>query len=90
MDEWMMDKWSGWRWRKTNEALNVVWLQDWNVFLSAGVGFHEVYAASKFAIEGFCESVAVQLLKFNVTLVSLSTQQQYSVASQSITNFVLS
>ncbi|XP_046898256.1 retinol dehydrogenase 8-like [Hypomesus transpacificus] len=33
-----------------------------------GVVFNDVYAASKFAIEGFCESLAVQLLKFNVTM----------------------
>nr|AAH59640.1 Retinol dehydrogenase 8 like [Danio rerio]AAP74565.1 photoreceptor associated retinol dehydrogenase type 1 [Danio rerio] len=33
-----------------------------------GVAFNDVYAASKFAIEGFCESLAVQLLKFNVTM----------------------
>ena len=33
----------------------------------AGVVFNDVYAASKFAMEGFCESLAVQLLKFNVT-----------------------
>ncbi len=33
---------------------------------SAGVVFNDVYTASKFAIEGFCESMAVQLLKFNV------------------------
>lgn len=32
-----------------------------------GVVFNDVYAASKFAMEGFCESLAVQLLKFNVT-----------------------
>ncbi|XP_069460145.1 retinol dehydrogenase 8 isoform X2 [Ambystoma mexicanum] len=31
-----------------------------------GVVFNDVYAASKFAMEGFCESLAVQLLKFNV------------------------
>ncbi|XP_007910403.2 retinol dehydrogenase 8-like [Callorhinchus milii] len=31
-----------------------------------GVVFNDVYAASKFAIEGFCESLAVQLLKFNI------------------------
>lgn len=37
----------------------------------AGVGFHDVYAASKFAIEGFCESLAVQLMMFNVKLVPL-------------------
>ncbi|XP_042575677.1 retinol dehydrogenase 8a isoform X2 [Cyprinus carpio] len=33
-----------------------------------GVVFNDVYTASKFAIEGFCESMAVQLLKFNVKL----------------------
>uniref|UniRef100_A0A665TKB8 Uncharacterized protein n=1 Tax=Echeneis naucrates TaxID=173247 RepID=A0A665TKB8_ECHNA len=33
-----------------------------------GVVFNDVYAASKFAMEGFCESLAVQLLKFNVIL----------------------
>ncbi|CAF98138.1 unnamed protein product [Tetraodon nigroviridis] len=33
-----------------------------------GVVFNDVYAASKFAMEGFCESLAVQLFKFNVTL----------------------
>ncbi|XP_029007415.1 retinol dehydrogenase 8-like isoform X2 [Betta splendens] len=32
------------------------------------VGFHDVYAASKFAIEGFCESLAVQLKMFNIKL----------------------
>ncbi|XP_030051156.1 retinol dehydrogenase 8 [Microcaecilia unicolor] len=31
-----------------------------------GVMFNDVYAASKFAIEGFCESLAVQLLQFNI------------------------
>ncbi|KAJ8346288.1 hypothetical protein SKAU_G00304810 [Synaphobranchus kaupii] len=33
-----------------------------------GVVFNDVYTASKFAIEGFCESLAVQLLKFNVVV----------------------
>ncbi|XP_043938441.1 retinol dehydrogenase 8 [Protopterus annectens] len=32
----------------------------------SGVVFNDVYSASKFAIEGFCESLAVQLLKFNI------------------------
>lgn len=32
----------------------------------AGIVFNDVYAASKFAVEGFCESLAVQLLQFNV------------------------
>ncbi|XP_074386209.1 retinol dehydrogenase 8 [Zonotrichia albicollis] len=31
-----------------------------------GVVFNDVYAASKFAVEGLCESLAVQLLQFNV------------------------
>uniref|UniRef100_A0A8C5M5D9 Retinol dehydrogenase 8 n=1 Tax=Leptobrachium leishanense TaxID=445787 RepID=A0A8C5M5D9_9ANUR len=31
-----------------------------------GIIFNDVYVASKFAIEGFCESLAVQLLKFNI------------------------
>ncbi|KAG8429401.1 hypothetical protein GDO86_002710 [Hymenochirus boettgeri] len=31
-----------------------------------GVVFNDIYAASKFAIEGFCECLAVQLLKFNI------------------------
>ncbi|XP_024601822.1 retinol dehydrogenase 8 [Neophocaena asiaeorientalis asiaeorientalis] len=31
-----------------------------------GVVFNEVYAASKFAMEGFFESLAVQLLQFNI------------------------
>ncbi|KAG5279257.1 hypothetical protein AALO_G00075800 [Alosa alosa] len=33
-----------------------------------GVVFNDVYTASKFAMEGFCESLAVQLLKFNVNV----------------------
>ncbi|XP_013871318.1 retinol dehydrogenase 8 [Austrofundulus limnaeus] len=33
-----------------------------------GVAFNDVYSASKFAMEGFCESLAIQLFKFNVTL----------------------
>uniref|UniRef100_A0A8C7YV61 Retinol dehydrogenase n=1 Tax=Oryzias sinensis TaxID=183150 RepID=A0A8C7YV61_9TELE len=33
-----------------------------------GVVFNDVYSASKFAMEGFCESLAVQLLKFNVII----------------------
>ncbi|KAK2817318.1 hypothetical protein Q5P01_025509 [Channa striata] len=32
------------------------------------VVFNDVYAASKFAIEGFCESLAVQLFAFNITV----------------------
>ncbi|XP_075711558.1 retinol dehydrogenase 8 [Rhinoderma darwinii] len=31
-----------------------------------GIVFNDIYVASKFAIEGFCESLAVQLLKFNI------------------------
>uniref|UniRef100_A0A1A7X9S2 Retinol dehydrogenase 8b n=2 Tax=Iconisemion striatum TaxID=60296 RepID=A0A1A7X9S2_9TELE len=32
------------------------------------VVFNEIYSASKFAMEGFCEGLAVQLLAFNVTV----------------------
>ncbi|XP_075402716.1 retinol dehydrogenase 8 [Tenrec ecaudatus] len=31
-----------------------------------GVMFNDIYAASKFALEGFCESLAIQLLQFNI------------------------
>uniref|UniRef100_A0A3Q3G667 Zmp:0000001048 n=1 Tax=Labrus bergylta TaxID=56723 RepID=A0A3Q3G667_9LABR len=31
-----------------------------------GLLFNDIYSASKFAVEGFCESVAVQALKFNI------------------------
>lgn len=39
--------------------------------LASGVVFNDVYTASKFAMEGFCESMAVQLLKFNVRYINL-------------------
>ncbi|XP_024120920.2 retinol dehydrogenase 8-like [Oryzias melastigma] len=31
-----------------------------------GILFNDVYAASKFAVEGFCESLAIQALRFNL------------------------
>ncbi|XP_039242837.1 retinol dehydrogenase 8-like [Pipra filicauda] len=31
-----------------------------------GVAFNDIYSASKFAVEGLCESLAVQLLRFNI------------------------
>ncbi|XP_041634546.1 retinol dehydrogenase 8 [Cheilinus undulatus] len=31
-----------------------------------GILFNDVYSASKFAVEGFCESLAIQALKFNI------------------------
>ncbi|XP_059839903.1 retinol dehydrogenase 8 isoform X2 [Hypanus sabinus] len=36
-----------------------------------GILFNDVYAASKFAVEGFCESLAIQAIKFklNITLI---------------------
>lgn len=46
--------------------------------LISGVVFNDVYAASKFAMEGFCECLAVQLLKFNVTWVSLTHLAMFS------------
>ncbi|XP_051760579.1 retinol dehydrogenase 8-like [Ctenopharyngodon idella] len=33
-----------------------------------GVAFNDVYSASKFATEGLCEGLAIQLLKFNVSV----------------------
>ncbi|XP_072275972.1 retinol dehydrogenase 8-like [Pyxicephalus adspersus] len=33
-----------------------------------GILFNDVYAASKFAVEGFCESLAIQALKFKLHL----------------------
>ncbi|XP_053247636.1 retinol dehydrogenase 8-like [Podarcis raffonei] len=33
-----------------------------------GILFNDVYAASKFAVEGFCESLAIQALKFKLNL----------------------
>ncbi|KAK7167287.1 hypothetical protein R3I94_001623 [Phoxinus phoxinus] len=33
-----------------------------------GLLFNDIYAASKFAVEGFCESLAVQAMKFNVKM----------------------
>lgn len=41
-------------------------LDELNPFWCTGIVFNDVYAASKFAVEGFCESLAVQLLQFNV------------------------
>uniref|UniRef100_A0A8B9W2F2 Retinol dehydrogenase 8 n=1 Tax=Anas zonorhyncha TaxID=75864 RepID=A0A8B9W2F2_9AVES len=34
-----------------------------------GIVFNDVYAASKFAVEGFCESLVVQALRFNVAML---------------------
>ncbi|KAF6727720.1 Retinol dehydrogenase 8 [Oryzias melastigma] len=39
-----------------------------------GVVFNDVYTASKFAMEGFCESMAVQLLKFNIRRAQVHTE----------------
>uniref|UniRef100_H3B1X8 Retinol dehydrogenase n=1 Tax=Latimeria chalumnae TaxID=7897 RepID=H3B1X8_LATCH len=33
-----------------------------------GIMFNDIYTASKFAVEGFCESLVVQALKFNVCI----------------------
>ncbi|XP_010777615.1 retinol dehydrogenase 8 [Notothenia coriiceps] len=37
-----------------------------SVMGTQGLLFNDVYSASKFAVEGFCESLAVQALKFNI------------------------
>ncbi|KAM6957084.1 LOW QUALITY PROTEIN: retinol dehydrogenase 8 [Aplochiton taeniatus] len=52
-----------------------------------GLLFNDVYAASKFAVEGFCESLAVQALKFNIktTLVEpgpVATEFERKLLSQ--------
>lgn len=39
---------------------------DWDPPTHPGIVFNDVYAASKFAVEGFCESLVVQALRFNV------------------------
>ncbi|NXP78445.1 RDH8 dehydrogenase, partial [Ramphastos sulfuratus] len=36
------------------------------LFVPSGILFNDVYAASKFAVEGFCESLAIQALKFKL------------------------
>ncbi|NWY07333.1 RDH8 dehydrogenase, partial [Nothoprocta ornata] len=33
-----------------------------------GIVFNDIYAASKFAVEGFCESLVVQTLHFNIAI----------------------
>ncbi|NP_001018379.1 uncharacterized protein LOC553564 [Danio rerio] len=33
-----------------------------------GILFNDIYAASKFAVEGFCESLAVQAMRFNLNI----------------------
>ncbi|NXU72586.1 RDH8 dehydrogenase, partial [Oreotrochilus melanogaster] len=38
------------------------------LFVFVGILFNDVYAASKFAVEGFCESLAIQALKFKLQL----------------------
>ncbi|XP_059353802.1 retinol dehydrogenase 8-like [Carassius carassius] len=39
-----------------------------NVMGIQGILFNDIYAASKFAVEGFCESLAVQALRFNLNI----------------------
>ncbi|KAK1785537.1 hypothetical protein P4O66_018901 [Electrophorus voltai] len=54
---------------KAGEVENVGSRQwEFTLLLRQRVVFNDIYAASKFAIEGFCESMAVQLLKFNVKM----------------------
>lgn len=45
---------------KINMSGNIIFL------CLAGILFNDVYAASKFAVEGFCESLAIQALRFNL------------------------
>lgn len=62
MDGRMNNGANGWRTWLDLDNLKLI-----RVHFFAGVVFNDVYAASKFAMEGFCESLAVQLFKFNVT-----------------------
>uniref|UniRef100_A0A8D0GPP3 Ketoreductase domain-containing protein n=1 Tax=Sphenodon punctatus TaxID=8508 RepID=A0A8D0GPP3_SPHPU len=36
-----------------------------------GIVFNDIYTASKFAVEGFCESLIIQTLKFNVFVIMI-------------------
>ena len=50
-----------------NEDKNIFAVNDaLNLSLFTGILFNDIYAASKFAVEGFCESLAVQALRFNL------------------------
>lgn len=49
--------------------LLVCWIKSHSqdvLFVPSGILFNDVYAASKFAVEGFCESLAIQALKFKL------------------------
>ena len=53
--------WASW------EHLFIVTTQCRNsLSLFVGILFNDIYAASKFAVEGFCESLAIQALRFNL------------------------
>lgn len=41
-------------------------LRKFMLLSPAGILFNDIYAASKFAVEGFCESLAVQALRFQL------------------------
>ncbi|NXP10915.1 RDH8 dehydrogenase, partial [Thinocorus orbignyianus] len=47
---------------------SVMGIQGKVVLVWFGILFNDVYAASKFAVEGFCESLAIQALKFKLQL----------------------
>ncbi|NXA25077.1 RDH8 dehydrogenase, partial [Ibidorhyncha struthersii] len=47
---------------------SVMGIQGKVFFLFVCILFNDVYAASKFAVEGFCESLAIQALKFKLQL----------------------
>ncbi|KAK2889130.1 hypothetical protein Q8A67_014505 [Cirrhinus molitorella] len=51
---------------KTRKSGHIVVIS--NVMRIQGILFNDIYAASKFAIEGFCESLAVQALRFNLKI----------------------
>ncbi|NXI57014.1 RDH8 dehydrogenase, partial [Chloroceryle aenea] len=47
---------------------SVMGIQGKVVYIVFCILFNDVYAASKFAVEGFCESLAIQALKFKLQL----------------------
>lgn len=48
------------------KCLHIVLTMSHSLLFCSGILFNDIYAASKFAVEGFCESLAVQALRFNL------------------------
>ncbi|XP_077069644.1 retinol dehydrogenase 8 [Siphateles boraxobius] len=52
-----------------------------------GLLFNDIYAASKFAVEGFCESLAVQAMKFKLCLINNSHRMTLVEPGPVVTEF---